>query len=61
MQNEYLRRVIGAYRRTLRAAFKREIRVPPIDLYIEIIKYKRAIAVRDHSIEKYITATTDAV
>src|SRR5438270_10415222 len=35
VQNKYIRKVIGAYKRTPVAAVEREAEVPPLDLYIK--------------------------
>ena len=37
VQNRCLRRVTGAYRRTLIVVIKKEAAIPPIQLYIKII------------------------
>jgi hypothetical protein len=54
IQNEYLRRVIGAYKRTPKTALERETGVPPIDLYIEVNRYRRADNITDYKVEKQI-------
>ena len=54
IQNECLRRVTGAYKRTPRAALERETGIPPIDLYMEVNRYRRADDIARHEVEKQI-------
>ena len=61
IQNECLRRVTGAYKRTPRAALKRETGIPPIDLYMEVNRYRRADNITEHEVEKQIAQTADIV
>jgi hypothetical protein len=61
IQNECLRRVTGAYKRTPKAVLKREIGVPPIDLYIEVNRYRRADNITDYKVEKQIAQTADTL
>ena len=42
IQNQCLRRITGAYKRTPRAALEREAAIPPLDLYIDTAALKRA-------------------
>ena len=37
LQNKYLYRTTGAYRRTPQAVLKREAAIPPLDVYIDIM------------------------
>ena len=48
VQNECLRRIAGAYRRTPRAALEREIRVMPINLHMEVSRYQQANRIKEH-------------
>jgi hypothetical protein len=61
IQNECLRRVTEAYRRTPRAALERETGVPPVDLYMEVNRYRRADNITGHKVEKQIAQTADTV
>ena len=61
IQNEYLRKVTGAYKRTLRAALERETGIPPVDLYIEVNRYRRADNTTGHKVEKQIAQTADTI
>jgi hypothetical protein len=61
VQNECLRKITGAYRRTPRAAMERETRVMPVDLYLEVVKYRQADRTRGHEVESQIARTADAV
>lgn len=47
-QNECLRRVCGAYRRTPRAIVEREAGAIPVDLQLEVGRYKQAARTRAH-------------
>jgi len=61
VQNKCLRRVLGGYKRTPRAALQRESQTPPIDLYIEQAKAQRALSTKHHQVEASIAALADAV
>ena len=61
VQNDCLRKVTGAYKRTPRAALERETQTPPIDLYMEIIKGQRAIRARNHPVEAKIAQTANKI
>ena len=61
MQSECLRKITRAYKRTSRVLMERETGVPPIDLYMEVNRYKRSINVASHSIKKYITRAADLI
>jgi hypothetical protein len=61
IQNKCLRRVTGVYRRTPKAALKRETGVPPVDLYMEVNRYRRADNITEHKVEKQIAQTADTV
>jgi hypothetical protein len=52
IQNEYLRKATGVYKRTLRVALKRETGIPPIDLYIKVNRYRRADNIIGYKVEK---------
>jgi hypothetical protein len=54
IQNECLRRVIKVYKRTLKAVLKRETEVLPVDLYMEVNRYRRADNITGYKIEKQI-------
>jgi hypothetical protein len=60
-QNVCLRKITGGYKRTSRAALKRETNVMPIDLYAIIGRYQRATKIRAHQVEKKISDTADVV
>jgi hypothetical protein len=61
IQNECLRKVTGAYKRTPRAALERETGVSPIDLYMEVNRYRRADNTTGHKVEKQIAQTADTI
>ena len=61
VQNECLRKVSGAYKRTPRAIVERETGVTPIDLYLEIGRYKQTVRTRPHLVEAQITRTADTI
>jgi hypothetical protein len=54
IQNECLRKVTGAYKRTPRAVLERETGVPPVDLYMEVNRYRRANNITEYKVEKQI-------
>jgi len=54
LQNQYLRRITGAYKRTLRAAMEREAVVLLLDVYIDTTAIQRAATVQGHLVEKDI-------
>ena len=54
LQNKCLCRTIGAYRRTLQAALKREAVVLLLDVYIDITAMQRVATVQSHLVEKKI-------
>ena len=54
LQNQCLRRITGAYKRTPRAAMEREAAVPPLDVYIDTTAIQRATTVQGHPVEKDI-------
>jgi hypothetical protein len=55
IQNNYLRKVISAYKRTPQAVFERETQIPLIDLYMEITKGQRALKVKNYLVKAKIT------
>ena len=61
VQNECLRKTTGAYKRTPRAVLEREAGVQPIDLYMEVNRYRRADDIAGHEVEKQIAQTADIV
>jgi hypothetical protein len=61
VQNQCLRRITGAYKRTPTAALERETKTPPIALYTELTALQRASTVRNHSVEAEIAKTLDEV
>ena len=61
IQNKYLYRVTGGYKRTPRAALERETQIMPIDLYTEVVRGQRAIKIKEHQIESQIARAADAV
>ena len=61
LQNQYLWKITGAYKRTLRAILKREAAVLPIDIYIEATAIQRASTVQDHLVEKEICQILDCI
>ena len=61
IQNECLRKVTGAYKRTPRAALERETGIPPVDLYMEVNRYRRADNTTGHKVEKQIAQTADTI
>jgi len=61
VQNECLRKVTGAYRRTPRAALEREASVMPIDIYMQTTRYQQASRTKDHQVEAQITRAADAI
>ena len=54
LQNKYLYRTTGAYRRTPQATLEYEAAVLLLDIYINITAMQRAVIVRSHSVEKKI-------
>ena len=54
LQNQYLYRTIGAYKRTLCIILKCKTAVPPLDLYINIIDMQRVVTVQSHPVEENI-------
>jgi hypothetical protein len=61
VQNDCLRRITGAYKRTPRAAMEQETRVMPIDLHMEISRYKQVNRTKRHQVEAQIARTADVV
>ena len=61
IQNKCLRRATGEYKRTLRAALKRETQIIPINLYIEVAISQRAAKIREYKVKLYIARAADAV
>ena len=61
LQNSYLQRITGGYRRTLRRALERETMIPPIDLHIEATRYHYANRIWNNQVESQIASTMDAV
>ena len=61
VQKKSLRRVLGGYKRTPRAALQRDSHIPPMDLYIEQAKAQRALSTNHHQVEVSIAALADAV
>jgi hypothetical protein len=61
IQNECLRKVTRAYKRTPRAALERETSVPSIDLYMEVNRYRRAGNIAEYKMEKQIAQTADTI
>ena len=55
IQNKCLRKVIGAYKRTPRAVLEYKVNVPPLNLYMQISRYKRAGEIIRYKIERRIT------
>ena len=54
LQNKYLYRTTGAYRRTLWAILKYKAAVLPLDIYIDITAMQRAAIVQSHLVEEKI-------
>ena len=52
VQNQCLRRVTGAYRRTPIAAIEKEAAIPPIQLHIETAALQRAAKTASDRVEK---------
>jgi hypothetical protein len=61
VQNECLRRIAGAYRRTPRAALERETRVMPINLHMEVSRYQQTNRIKNHQVEAQIARTANTV
>ena len=61
VQNESLRRVTGAYKRSPRMALERETGTLPLDIHIRVAGYQRAHRVRAHAVEKQIAKAVDEV
>jgi hypothetical protein len=61
LQNQCLRRITGAYKRTPRAALEREAAVPPPDVYTDTIAMQRAATVQGHPVEKDIRQTLERI
>ena len=61
IQNQCLRRVLGAYRRTPTAALERESVIPPIAEYIETKTLTNAARTTNHQVEAKIQEVADAV
>jgi hypothetical protein len=61
VQNECLRRITGAYKRTPRKALEREACIMPLDLYIETTRYRRADKTRNHEVETQIARTANVI
>ena len=54
LQNKYLCRTTGAYRRTPRAILKRKAVVLLLDIYIDTTAMQRAATVQSHLVEEKI-------
>ena len=61
VQNQCLRRITGAYKRTPIAALEREAAVPPIGLYLETRTLQRAAETKNHEVTKSIQKQTDSI
>ena len=61
VQNNCLRRITGAYKRTPRAVLERETQIPPIDLYIKGAKQRYINKVKGYPVEREIAKTADAI
>ena len=61
LQNQCLRRITGAYKRTPSAALEREAAVPPLDLYIDTVAMQRSVTVQGHSVEENIQQTLKCI
>lgn len=61
VQNECLRRITGAYKRTPRAALEREVGVMLINLYMKITRYQQADRTKNHQVETQIARVADTV
>jgi len=61
IQNQCLRRIAGAYKRTPTAAVERETAVPPLDLYIDTMAMQRAIKIEHHQVSMEIKERLDEI
>lgn len=61
LQNQCLRKVMGAYKRTPTAALERESNVPPVELHMEYKAMKRAVKTASHPVTAKIKQVVDAV
>ena len=60
-QNDCLRRVCGAYKRTPRAVVEREANIMPIDLQLEIGRYRQTVRTKTHPVESQIAHAADTI
>jgi len=61
MQNQCLRKVMGAYKRTPTAALEREAAIPPIDLQITAHALERSNSTKDYPVTRAIKQAADNV
>ena len=61
IQNQCLRRVAGAYKRTPTAAVERETAIPPLDLYVDTIAMQRATEIEHHRVSAEIKESLDKI
>ena len=61
IQNQCLRRITGAYRRTLTAAMEKEAAIPPIQLHIETTALQRAAKMAPNRVEKESAEALDGI
>ena len=54
LQNKYLYRTTGAYKRTPQAVLKRKAVVPPLNIYIDTTAMQRVATVQSHLVEEKI-------
>jgi Reverse transcriptase (RNA-dependent DNA polymerase)/Endonuclease-reverse transcriptase len=60
-QNQCLRKVLGAYKRTPTAALEREAAVPPIDIYASLLANERAASTRGFPVTEAIKVATNDI
>jgi len=61
IQNQCLRRVMGAYKRTPTAILEREAQIMPIDLHIDLLALQRAVKIKNHPVTKEIDNATKGI
>ena len=61
VQNTYLYRITGGYKRTPRPALEREINTIPISLYIEVNRYQQVNRTKAYHVEAEIARTADTI
>jgi Reverse transcriptase (RNA-dependent DNA polymerase)/Endonuclease-reverse transcriptase len=61
VQTSCLRRITGGYKRTPVAALEREVRLPPLPLYVEATTSQRALRASDQPVEKDIRRVADEI